>query len=163
MNLLCRSAACCKEKDSSGDGHVGDHVVSVKCDVCNCEEKNQFSPGKDTWSKWKKFSEFGLNIKTCDFNDLRKEATRVLKAFVADPFPYISTCHVQCPLVPDFWRVKLDISDLEVSRTGIIMAHGKVMFITLQDIMQWNNVRPFKENLGENVKLSVKTSFKALL
>ena len=67
---------------------------------------------------------------------------------------------MQCPLVPDFWRVKLDISDLEVSRTGIIMAHGKVMFITLQDIMQWNNV---KENLGENVKLSLKTSFKALL
>ena len=28
-NLLCGSAACCKEKDSSGDGHVGDHVVSV--------------------------------------------------------------------------------------------------------------------------------------
>ena len=152
LNLLCGSAACCKEKDSSGDGHVGDYVVSVNHpdgSVSSVIVKNQFSPGKDTWSKWEKFSEIGLNIKTCDFNDLRKEATRVLKAFVDDPIPYVSACHVQCPLVPDFWRVTLDISYLEVSRTGIIKAHGKVMFITLQDIMQWNNVRPFKENLGK--------------
>ena len=73
LNLLCGSAACCKEKDSSGDGHVGDYVVSVNHpdrSVSSVIVKNQFSPGKDTWSKWEKFSEIGLNIKTCDFKVL---------------------------------------------------------------------------------------------
>ena len=51
LNLLCGSAACCKEKDSSGDGHVGDHVVSVNHpdgSVTSVIVKEQFSPGKDT-------------------------------------------------------------------------------------------------------------------
>ena len=86
-----------------------------------------------------------------------------MKAFVADPIPYVSADHIQCPLVPDFWRVKLDVSEMNVSRTGIKMAHGKVRFITLQDVLPWNSVRPFKENIGHKVKLSVKTPFKAFL
>ena len=50
-----------------------------------------------------------------------------------------------------------------MSRNGIKMAHGKVKFITLQDVIPWNSVRPFKENFGDKVKLSVKTPFKAFL
>ena len=63
---------CLFFKNSSGD-HVGDHVVSVNHpdgSVTSVIVKEQFSPGKDTWSKWEKFSEIGLNIKTCDFKVL---------------------------------------------------------------------------------------------
>ena len=164
LNLLSGSAACCKEK--GGDGLVGDHVVSVTHPdgrVTSVTVPDKFSPGQETWFKWRKFSESGLNLNTCAFNDLRKEATRILKAFVADPIPYVSADHIQCPLVPDFWRVKLDVSEMNVSRTGIKMAHGKVRFITLQDVLPWNSVCPFKENIGHKVKLSVKTPFKAFL
>ena len=145
FNLLSGSAACCKER--GGDGHVGDHVVSVTHPdgrVTSVTVFDQFLPGEETWFKWRKFSVSGLNLNTSGFNDLRKEATRILKAFVADPIPYVSAGHKQCPLVPDFWRVKLDVSEMEVSRSGIQMAHGKVRFITLQDVLPWNSVRQGK-------------------
>ena len=55
LNLLTGSAACCKER--GGDGHVGDHVVSVTHPdgrVTSVIVSVQFSPGWDTWFKWKK-------------------------------------------------------------------------------------------------------------
>ena len=62
LNLLTGSAACCKER--GGDGHVGDHVVSVTHPdgrVTSVTVPDKFSPGEETWFKWRKFSESGLN------------------------------------------------------------------------------------------------------
>ena len=57
LNLLCGSAVCCKEEVTPVDGHVGDHVVSVTHPdgrVTSVIVSVQFSPGWDTWFKWKK-------------------------------------------------------------------------------------------------------------
>ena len=163
LHLLCGSVICCKEKGGCGNG---EHVISVTHPdgrVTSVKVSDMFSPAEKTLAKWRLFNPLVLELNSCDFNDLRKEATRVLKYFVSDTIPYVSAGHSQCPLVPEFWRVNILVSDLELSRKGITEAHGEVKFIRLQDVISWNLVRPFKENLGNDVKLSGKSKFKAFL
>ena len=114
-------------------------------------------------NKWNSFPASSLPIDIMTFNQLRAEASRSLKWFIHDPVPFPSPTSECFCSVPSFWLAPVDPQSLPRSCQSVLVAHGNVSTVRLQDVLPWSRMKPLKFNPGKTVNLASKAHHKALI
>ena len=97
------------------------------------------------------------------FNELRSEATRILKHFVNDPIPWPKVNTDCFCSVPELWMTSIPAASLPLSKVAILRYHGRVSEIRLQDILPWAQIQPFKTNSKDSLRLETRNLQKYFL
>ena len=87
-------------------------------------------------NKWNSFPASSLPIDIMTFNQLRAEASRSLKWFIHDPVPFPSPTSECFCSVPSFWLAPVDPQSLPRSCQSVLVAHGNVSTVRLQDVLE---------------------------
>ena len=116
-----------------------------------------------TLLRWKLFPEATKPLLKMKFNELRLEATRILKHLVNDPIPW-PKANTDCFCsVPELWMTSVPVASLPLSKVAILKYHGRVSEVRLQDILPWAQIQPFKTNPKDSIRLETRNLQKSFL
>ena len=134
-----------------GDGSVDQHIVNGPV----IDENNL--------NKWRLFPHAVSPYSKLSFNDLRLEANRTLKYFIAENVPFPKPDSKCICSIPDFWLTSVKVDSLPLSCRPIQIYHGAVATIRLQDILPWGQVQPLRSNMGDKVRLATRHKQKSYM